>query len=219
MKTTHTLYPDTGIAWRLGQFVLGTVILSIGIVLMIQARLGLGPWDVLHQGISLHTGMPIGTASILAGLPILLLWLPLGERPGIGTALNIILVGVFIDGFVELLPPLSPHLLPAHLLFLAQLIQTLIGVTLLGAGSAVYITAGLGPGPRDGVMMGLVRRTGRSIRLVRTLLELTALLLGWLLGGTVGIGTLAFAFGVGPVIQTTLRLLQRWQQHPQEMLS
>lgn len=193
--------------------------MSLGITLMVQAQVGLGPWDVLHQGISLLTGMSIGIASIVVGLVIMLFWLPLGERPGIGTPLNILLVGFIIDGFMAIIPPLDQLPLPAALLLPSQVGFMLIGVILTGIGSALYIAGGLGTGPRDGVMMGLVRRTGLSIRLVRTLLELSALVLGWLLGGTVGIGTLAFAFGVGPVIQATFWLIQPRQKHLQEAQS
>ncbi len=168
---------------------------------MVRANAGLGPWDVLHQGISLRLGITMGKIGIGVGLLLLLLWVPLGERPGIGTICNAILIGVVIDISLPLLPPVT--VLPL------QLAQMLIGVGLIGVGSGLYLSAGMGAGPRDGVMLGLVRLTGLSIRLVRTGIELAVLLAGWLLGGSVGLGTVAFALAIGPVIQATLSVLRR----------
>jgi uncharacterized membrane protein YczE len=197
--------------WRWAQFVIGITCLSFGITLMVRADVGLGPWDVLHQGVSLLSGLAFGTVSIVVGLGIMLFWLPLRERPGPGTVLNIIFVGVLINVFMGYIPVFSDELVPGLLHFPAQVAQMALGVVTAGTGSALYLNAGLGAGPRDGVMMGLVRHTGLSIRLIRTLMEVLVLTIGWLIGGTVGIGTLMFAFGFGPVIQTVLRVLQGWQ--------
>jgi len=197
------------------QFWLGIVLLGAGITLMVRADIGLGPWDVLHQGISFRTDIGIGTASILVGFGIMLFWLPLGERPGPGTILNIIFAGTFTNVFLGLLPPL-PTLLGGAWLLPAQVAQMVLGTVSLGVGSGLYVSAGLGAGPRDGVMMGLVRRTGLSVRLIRTGIEMVALTVGWLLGGTLGLGTLIFAFGVGPVIQTTLRVARQLRGEPAE---
>jgi len=177
----------------------GFVGISLGAVMMIRAQVGLGPWDVLHQGISRQTGISIGMASILIAAPLMLGWLPLRERPGIGTLLNIVMIGLLIDLFMRFLPVAT--WLPV------QLLQMAVGVVVLGTGAGLYLSAGMGAGPRDGLMMGLVRRTGRSVRLIRTLMELTVLVVGWFMGGTVGIGTVAFALGIGPVIQTTFQVL------------
>ncbi|MCU0490135.1 MAG: YitT family protein [Chloroflexaceae bacterium] len=172
---------------------------SFGIALMLRAEVGLGPWDVLHQGLSERSGISIGMVSILVSVPILLLWWPLGERPGIGTVINTILLGFLIDLYL--------HVLPVQTWLPVQLGQMLVGIVLMGIGTGLYLSAQLGAGPRDGLMMGLVRRSGWSVRLIRTLLEVSVLALGWLLGGSVGLGTLAFAFGIGPVVQATLWLV------------
>jgi uncharacterized membrane protein YczE len=192
----------------------GILALGLGIALMVRAQIGLGPWDVLHQGISLHTGVSLGMVIILLGIPIMLLWIPLGERLGPGTVVNTLTVGFLINGFLSVIPSMSPELLPQPWLFLAQVTQMTAGVVILGIGAGLYLSAGLGAGPRDGVMMGLARRTGRSVRLIRTLMELTALTIGWLLGGTIGLGTIIFAFLIGPVVQATLRITCRWRKEP-----
>jgi uncharacterized membrane protein YczE len=183
---------------RRGQLTLGLLLFGVGIALMVRSNLGLSPWEVLHQGISRHTGIPIGTVSILMGLPILLAWLPLRQRPGWGTLLNIVLIGLVTDLSLPLLPE-TAALAPRAALLVA-------GVLAIGMGSGMYLGADMGAGPRDGVMMGLARRTGLSVRLVRTAIELSVLGLGWLMGGTVGIGTLLFALGIGPIVQFALRL-------------
>jgi uncharacterized membrane protein YczE len=196
------------------QFWLGIVLLAAGITVMVRAEIGLGPWDVLHQGIAMRSDIAIGTASILVGFGIMVFWLPLGERPGFGTLLNIIFAGTFTNIFLGLVPPL-PTLLGGAWLLPAQVVQMALGTLSLGIGSGLYVSAGLGAGPRDGVMMGLVRRTGLSVRMIRTGMEITALTIGWLLGGTLGLGTLIFAFGVGPVIQTTLRVARQLRGEPE----
>ncbi len=177
---------------RLPRLVGGLVLCGLGIALMINADLGLGPWDVLHQGINQRTGIPIGTAGILAGAALMLVWIPLRERPGLGTFANMILIGVTIDLTLLWLP--EPSVLWQRLAFL------LVGTFLFGPGSGLYIGAGMGPGPRDGLMTAIARR-GPSVRRVRTLIELSALAAGFALGGTVGLGTVLFAVTIGPNVQ------------------
>lgn len=177
----------------------GLICFGIGIALMVQAGLGLGPWESLHQGISFHTGIPIGTVSILLGAPILTLWLPLGERPGIGTVFNVVCIGMVTNLSLPLLPRLSAPPL--------QVAQMALGIVIIGAGSGLYLSSKLGAGPRDGLMMGLARRTGWSIRMTRTAIEVAVLACAFLLGGTIGIGTVAFAVGIGPVVQLMFRIL------------
>lgn len=186
---------------RLPGLLLGLAIFGAGIGLMVQSDLGLGPWEAFHQGISKKTGIDIGTVSILLGIPILLLWWPLGERPGIGTVLNIILIGLATNATIALVPRAS--VMPL------QLLLCLGGVVVIGLGSGLYLGAGLGAGPRDGLMTGLHRRFGWSIGRTRTGLEVTVLALGWLLGGAIGLGTIAFAFGIGPVVQVFLPIFDR----------
>ncbi|MFP4310702.1 MAG: YczE/YyaS/YitT family protein [Nitriliruptoraceae bacterium] len=173
----------------------GLVLCGVGIAVMVAADLGLGPWDVLHQGLSRRSGIPIGTTAILVGLLVLALWFPLRERPGLGTVLNVLIIGLVID-LVLLLLATPDDLWLRWVLMLA-------GPVLFAVGSGYYIGAGLGPGPRDGVMTGLARR-GVPVGLARLLLELTVLAAGWLLGGTVGPGTLAFALGIGPLVHVVL---------------
>jgi uncharacterized membrane protein YczE len=174
---------------RLPRLLLGLVFFGIGIALMVRADLGLGPWDVLHQGLSERVDLAIGTVTILVGLVVLVLWVPLRERPGLGTVLNVLLIGLVADATLAVLD--APDSMWARVLFL------LAGVFVFGPGSGLYIGAGLGPGPRDGLMTALARR-GRSVRVVRTGIELTVLAVGAALGGTVGIGTVLFALSIGP---------------------
>jgi uncharacterized membrane protein YczE len=183
---------------RLPRLLFGLTLCGLGIASMVAAGLGLGPWDVLHQGVSRLTGIPIGTVGILVGALVLVLWLPLRERPGIGTVLNVLVIGVVIDLTLLVLPG------PSHLG--ARVAMMLAGPVLFALGSGFYIGAGLGPGPRDGVMTGLARR-GWPVGLARAVIELIVLALGWLLGGTVGVGTIVFAFGIGPLVHVALRVL------------
>jgi uncharacterized membrane protein YczE len=186
---------------RLPGLLAGLLAFGLGISLMVEAGLGLGPWEALHQGIAVRTGIPIGTVSILLGIPILALWWPLGQRPGIGTLINVAIIGTATNVGNLLIP--TQHELPA------QVAMMLAGVVVIGIGSGLYLSADLGPGPRDGLMVGLHRRFGWSIRRARTLVELSALGVGWALGGTIGVGTLAFAFGIGPVVQVMLGIFDR----------
>ncbi|HEX6567836.1 MAG TPA: hypothetical protein VF015_01680 [Acidimicrobiales bacterium] len=187
------LRPVTQARVRVPRLVAGLVLCGLGIAFMVAADQGLAPWSVLDQGISHRTGIPIGTVSIIVGALVLLAWVPLRERPGLGTVLNVLLIGTTID--VALLALDTPGSTAARLAYLA------VGVALWGPGSGLYIGASLGPGPRDGLMTGLAARGVGSIRLVRTGIELTALAAGWLLGGSVGLGTLVFALTIGPNVQ------------------
>lgn len=184
---------------RLPRLMIGLVVVGVGFALMVEANLGLGPWEVLHQGISNRIGIPIGTVGIFVGLMVLAAWFPLRQKLGIGTVLNVITIGIVIDLTMLAIPDLHPLLIRWPAL--------LGGLLLVGLGGGLYIGAGLGPGPRDGLMTGMAARGWFSIRLARTLLEVTALTAGWLLGGTVGIGTLLFAGGIGPLVQMFLSKL------------
>lgn len=177
----------------------GLWLFGTGIALMVNARLGLAPWDVLSQGVALRTGLRIGTVTMLVGAVVLLLWFLIRERPGIGTVANIVLIGQAIN----LTLPLLPEFESVPIRFL----ELLLGMLVLGLGSAFYLGARLGAGPRDGLMLGLHRRTGWSIRVTRTVIEVCALTVGWLLGGTVGVGTIVLALGIGPVVQFMIRLV------------
>jgi uncharacterized membrane protein YczE len=197
---THRWSPRIVIA-RLPRLITGLALAGIGVALMAHSGLGLGPWEVFHQGISRQTGIPLGTVSIILGAPILLAWWPLGQRPGPGTVLNICLVGLTTNIVLGLLPPVTPPLSRVALLS--------AGVLSMGIGSGLYLAAGLGAGPRDGLMTGLHHRFGWSIARARTLLELTVLVVGFILGGTVGLGTLLFAGSIGLMVQLSLRLFDR----------
>ena len=175
---------------RLPQLLVGIPVLGVGIALTLQARLGVSPYDVLHQGIAAKTGLSVGTVVILVGLVILLFWIPLRQRPGLGTVVNTLTVGLVIDLVLHVVP--QPDLLAARIPLLV------VGILVTGLGMGLYIGAGLGPGPRDGLMTGLAAK-GYPLWAVRTVLELAALAAGWFLGGNVGVGTIAFAFGIGPL--------------------
>jgi uncharacterized membrane protein YczE len=195
----RSFFAAPGIRRRLARCVTGLLLCGIGFALLVRADLGLDPWDVFHQGLSDRTGIPIGTVAILVGFVLLLVWIPLRERPGVGTILNAILIGSVMDLVLPRLPE------PAGA---AQAWPMLLGgIAIAGVGVGLYIGAGLGPGPRDGIMTGLATRGWASVRLVRTGIELAALVVGWALGGTVGIGTLVFALTIGPVVQVTLARL------------
>jgi uncharacterized membrane protein YczE len=186
-----------GRLYRWSLLLVGLALFGAGVALMVRSQLGLGPWDALHEGISRHTHLQIGTVTILTGVPVLLGWIPLRQRPGIGTVLNILCIGLATNATLAALP--IPTGLPLRLLCLVT------GILLVGLGSGMYLSSHFGAGPRDGLMLGLHRRTGFSVRAIRTGLELSVLLIGWTLGGTVGLGTLLFAFGIGPVVQPALR--------------
>ncbi len=181
---------------RLVQLVLGLVLYGVTMGLMVRSGLGLDPWDVFHEGIAGLTPLTFGTVTILVGVLVLLAWIPLRQRPGVGTVANVFVVGLAADATLWLVPE------PSHLLL--QVAFLLLGILGNGVAGGLYIGAGLGPGPRDGLMTGLVRRTGRSVRVVRTSIELTVLAVGWLVGGTVGVGTVLYALAIGPLVQLAL---------------
>ncbi|GGK22940.1 membrane protein [Pilimelia terevasa] len=176
---------------RFTQLQLGLVAYGLSMALMIESELGLDPWDVFHQGVAARTGLGFGTVVILTGAAVLLAWIPLRQRPGLGTVSNVLVIGVAVDVATWLLP--TPQHLAARAAFL------LGGVVLNGAATGLYIGARLGPGPRDGLMTGYVARRGGSVRVVRTVIEVAVLAGGWLLGGTVGVGTVVYALLIGPL--------------------
>ncbi|CND94422.1 integral membrane protein [Mycobacterium tuberculosis] len=185
-------------ARRLVQLYVGLALYGLGIGLQVSSGLGNDPWDVFHQGLSRRFGLSIGLWIIIAGAVVMLAWIPLRQRPGIGTISNVVLIGVFADLFLWLLP--APDAVAARWAYLVA------GVLAGGVATGCYIGAGLGPGPRDGLMTGIAAR-GHSIRVVRTGIELTVLAAGWLLGGTVGIGTLLYAVAIGPLTHVFLPML------------
>jgi uncharacterized membrane protein YczE len=184
---------------RLTQLFAGLVLYGFSDALMLLAGLGVDPWDVLHQGLSRRFGLGVGTWAIIVGAVVLALWIPLRQRPGFGTVCNVVVIGAVIDVSMATIP--APHGLTLRTIVL------LAGVGLNGVATGAYIGAGLGPGPRDGLMTGLAAR-GHSIRVVRTAIELTVLVSGWLLGGTVGVGTVVYALAIGPLAHTFIPLLR-----------
>jgi uncharacterized membrane protein YczE len=184
---------------RLVQLYAGLVLYGVSSSMLLLAGLGVDPWDVLHQGLSRRLGLGVGTWAIIVGVAVLLLWIPLHQRPGFGTLNNVVLVGGVIDIVLATVPPVHG--------LLARVVVMCSGVVLNGIATGAYIGAGLGPGPRDGLMTGLAAR-GHSIRVVRTCIELTVLVTGWLLGGTVGIGTVVYALCIGPIAHQTIPRLR-----------
>lgn len=191
--------PGTRLPRRLAQLFVGLALYGVSLAFVLRAGLGLAPWDVLHQGLARRTGFSIGQVLIVVSFLVLLAWLPLRQRPGFGTFANAVLVGVFVDLTLRVLGEV-----PA---WGWRVVLLLGGVLLNGLATALYLGASLGPGPRDGLMTGLVRRTGRSVRLVRTCLEIGVLGVGYLLGGTVGVGTVLYALAIGPLAHALLPLV------------
>jgi uncharacterized membrane protein YczE len=184
---------------RLLKLFLGLIAYGVSMVMMLQSDLGLMPWDVLHQGLSLQGGWPMGRVAIAVSFSVLLMWIPLRQKPGFGTVCNAVVIGLVFDlvnGWI------GDRLLDAPLAPRAALLVG--GIVLNGAATAAYLGARFGPGPRDGLMTGLVRRTGWSVRLVRTVIEGSVLVSGFLLGGTLGVGTVAYMLLIGPLIQAML---------------
>lgn len=201
-----TPWSSDGSRWRTGPLALVVLLLGLTVfgfaeALLITARLGNSPWTVLAEGVSRHTPLSIGGATFAISVLILLLWIPLRERPGIGTLLNAIVIALTLGIGVLVLP--RPTTVPV------QLVQSVAGTLLLALGGALYLTTNLGPGPRDGLMTGLGLRFGWRVAPVRTCLELGAFALGWALGGKVGVGTAIFALGVGPALAWWLRRMPR----------
>ncbi|MBK3630693.1 hypothetical protein JHN59_39060 [Streptomyces sp. MBT49] len=183
---------------RLFQLYAGLALYGVSSALLVRAGLGLEPWNVLHQGLAELTGLTIGVVSIIVGAVVLLLWIPLRQRPGLGTVSNVFVVGLAMDGALACVP--DAHGLGVRIPLL------LGGIVLNGAATGLYIAAAFGPGPRDGLMTGLHRRTGRSIRLMRTAVEIAVVVTGFALGGTIGVGTLLYAVGIGPLAQLFLKV-------------
>ncbi|MEV5957640.1 hypothetical protein AB0M11_28380 [Streptomyces sp. NPDC051987] len=183
---------------RLVQLYAGLTLYGVSSALLVAAGLGLEPWGVLHQGLAKHTGTSIGTVSIVVGAAVLLLWIPLRQRPGLGTVSNVFVIGLAMNAVLAVLP--EAHAFAVRIPLMAA------GIVLNGAATGLYIAASFGPGPRDGLMTGLHRRTGRSIRLLRTAIEVAVVLTGFALGGTVGAGTLLYAVSIGPLAQLFLKV-------------
>lgn len=180
----------TRVGARLAWLFVGLVGFGASLALMLRAELGLGPWDVLHQGVAARLGVPVGTVVIAVAALVLLLWIPLRQRPGVGTVANVFVVGIAVEATLAVVPS------PDHAAMRALLLAA--GIVLNGAATGMYIGAGLGPGPRDGLMTGLARR-GHSLSAARTFIELSVLGAGWVLGGSVGVGTILYALGIGPL--------------------
>ena len=181
--------------------VFGLILFGLGETLLITANQGVSPWTVLAQGLSFQLDLSIGITTFIVSIIVLFLWFPLKQKPGLGTLLNVILISIVID--------LSTPILPYPKTFFYQILQSLIAVLIVGIGSGFYLTANLGPGPRDGLMTGLQKLTNQPIALIRTVIEVTAVVIGFYLGGVVGIGTLLFAFGIGPAVALGLYLVDK----------
>ncbi len=180
----------------------GLWLYGLSMAVMVRAQLGLDPWDVFHQGVAQHVPLSFGTVTALTGIAVLLAWIPLRQRPGLGTVSNVVVIAISVDVGLAMLPDFDGYVVRS---------AAMIGAVVLNAiATVLYIGAGMGPGPRDGLMTGLVGRTGRSVRLVRTTIEVTVLTTGWLLGGSVGIGTVVYAFGIGPLIQLLIPAVNRY---------
>ncbi len=185
---------------RFVRLLVGLFLFGVGIGLMLQSHLGVPPWDVLHQGLAKRFGLTVGIWSIIVSVLVLLLWLPLRERYGLGTLLNAVIIGLVLD--------LTSAVVPEATTTTVAWAMLLAGVVIIGVASGLYIGANLGPGPRDGLMTGIARR-GPSIRLTRAVIEIAVLTVGWILGGTFGIGTIVFALAIGPLVQYFLPLLDK----------
>ena len=180
----------------------GNIIFGFGVAVIIAAGAGLDPWTILAEGLGIIFGKSIGFATFIVSVSVLLLWIPLRQMPGFGTIINTIMVATMIDIALPWLPK------PGENLLWLQLIQLLIGILICGIGSGVYLTGNLGPGPRDGLMTVLQRITGKPIALVRASIEIVVVILGWVLGGTVGVGTIIFAIFIGPAVSAGLSIVK-----------
>ena len=182
--------------------VIGLILFGLGETMLIAANAGVSPWTVLAQGISIKTGYSIGITTFIVSIGVLILWIPLKQKPGIGTILNTIIISVVLD--------VSLPYLPTPESFFLQALQVFIGVIIVGLGSGFYLIANLGPGSRDGLMTGLQKKTNLPIALIRATIEVSAVVFGFYLGGVVGIGTLVFAFGIGPAVSAGLFFVSRF---------
>lgn len=191
---------------RIIQLLVGLFLYGAGCALTVEAGLGVDPWTVFAQGLSVRTGIGIGWITNIVGFFVLLLWIPLRQKPGVGTIANILLVGTSMQIVLGVVPPVSG--------FVAQLATLLAGIVLVAVASGLYIGARFGPGPRDGLMTGINARLGWPIWLSRALVEVAVLTVGWLLGGTVGIGTVLFAALIGPLVHVALPLLDTRRPAP-----
>ena len=185
---------------RLIRCVTGLACFGTGIAFFVRSELGVPPWDVFHQGISKHTGLGLGTVLIIVAFCVLLLWIPLRLRPGLGTLLNAVEIGLVENIAQDLIP--HSHNMVIRITFMVA------GLCIIAAGSGLYIGAEFGSGPRDGLMLGLNKRFGISVRIARTIVEITVMIIGIFLGGHIGVGTFVFALGIGPMVQVTLRLFK-----------
>lgn len=188
-------------AFTVIMLVIGLFLFGLGEAILIASDSGVSPWTVLAQGISKITNVSIGEATFLISISILLFWIPLRQIPGIGTILNVIIIASAID----LTLPYLPH--PEN--FLLKILQASLGILVVGIGSGIYLSCNLGPGPRDGLMVGLQQITNKSIPIIRTFIELSAVISGWFLGGIVGMGTILFVFGIGPCVGMGLTLVEK----------
>ncbi len=184
---------------RITQLLVGLFFYGFGIAMMVRAGIGVAPWDVLTQGISLRTGLPFGLVTNLVGVLVLLLWIPIRQKPGLGTVLNVLLIGPSAQFGLRVLPEVSDLLI--------RIVVFAGGLALVAIATGMYIGARFGPGPRDGLMTGIHHRYGWKLWIVRTVIEVIVLTIGWLLGGNVGVGTLAFALLIGPMVHVTIPLL------------
>lgn len=184
---------------RTVQLLVGLVLYAASITLLLRAHLGAMPWDVLSQGLTRVTGWTFGTVTVVVSIVVLACWVPLRQRPGLGTVANVLVIGALVDPFLAL-----AALLPDPLPLAARVLLLVLGVVLNGLATALYVGARLGPGPRDGLMTGLVARTGWPVRVVRGGIEVVVVAAGWALGGTVGLGTLAYALAIGPLVHVLL---------------
>jgi uncharacterized membrane protein YczE len=180
-------------AHRLAQLYAGLALYGLSMALLVRAGLGVMPWDVLHQGITRTLGGSLGLVSAVVGALVLLLWIPLRQRPGIGTVSNVVVIGLSVDAALAVIP--SVHAMAFRVLLVP------VGIALNAVATAAYIGVRLGPGPRDGLMTGLVKRTGKSVGVIRTSIEVSVLVVGFFLGGTVGLGTVVYALSIGPLLQ------------------
>ena len=175
---------------------IGLIVCGLAFAIMLRAAIGLDPWDAFHQGISFITGVSIGTVVVIVGFAVMFLWIFLKQKLGLGTIMNAITIGIAINVFYAWIPSASNYLI--------GVVYFIVGILINGLGISMYVGGGLGPGPRDGLMTGLVKRTGKPLWLIRTAIEVVVLGLGWAFGGTIGLGTVLYAFTIGPVVHVML---------------